>query len=130
MRKIILVLKNEIITLITRPSFWLALIGLPVAGALIFAGVGAINKSAGASQTVSQVVSGPKDTRPEGYVDLSGIIRQIPESVPLKTFVSFTDEVSGRHALASGEISALYIVPADYVQSGKLTSIRPDLNPL
>ena len=130
MRKIMLVLKNEIITLISRPSFWLALIGLPVVGALIFAGVGAINKSAGASQTVSQVVSGPQDTRPEGYVDLSRIIRQIPESVPPKTFVSFIDEASGRAALVAGKISALYIVPADYIQSGKLTSIRPDLNPL
>ncbi len=130
MRKIILVLKNEIFTLISRPSFWLALIGLPVVGALIFAGVGAINKSAGALQTVNQVVSGPQDTRPEGYVDLSGIIRQIPESVPPKTFVSFPDEVTGRQALAAREISALYIVPADYIQSGKLTSIRPDLNPL
>jgi ABC-2 type transport system permease protein len=130
MRKIILVLKNEIITLISRPSFWLALIGLPVVGALVFAGVAAINKSAGASQTVSRVVSGPQDTRPEGYVDLSGIIHQVPESVPPKTFVSFPDEISGRHALAAGDISALYIVPADYVQSGKLTSIRPDLNPL
>lgn len=130
MKKILLVLKNEIITLISRPSFWLALLGLPLVGTLIFAGVGAINNSASASQTVSQVLSGPQDARPEGYVDLSGIIRQIPESVPPNTFIAFLDEVSGRHALADGEISALYIVPADYIQVGKLTYIRPDLNPL
>ena len=49
MKKIMLILKNEIITLISRPSFWLALLGLPLVGALVFAGVGAINKSASAS---------------------------------------------------------------------------------
>jgi ABC-2 type transport system permease protein len=130
MRKVLLVLKNEIITLISRPSFWLALIGLPLVGALIFAGVGAINKSAGATRTVSQVLTGPQDTRPEGYVDLGSIIREIPDSVPLNTFVSFPDESSARKALAAGEISAFYIVPADYLQNGKITNIRPDLNPL
>jgi ABC-2 type transport system permease protein len=130
MKKILLVLKNEIITLISRPSFWLALVGLPLVGALIFAGVGAINKNASATQTFSQVFSGPKDTRPEGYVDLSTIIHQIPESVAPETFIAYPDESSARQALARGEISALYIVPADYIQKGKITYIRPDFNPL
>jgi ABC-2 type transport system permease protein len=130
MHKILLVLKNEIITLISRPSFWLALLGLPLVGALIFTGVGAINKSTSASKTVSQVLSGPQDTRPEGYVDLSGIIRNIPKSVPPGSFVAYPDEASGRQALAAGDISALFLVPADYIQNGKITYIRPDFNPL
>ncbi|MBE3039933.1 MAG: ABC transporter permease, partial [Chloroflexi bacterium] len=130
MKKILLVLKNEITTIISRPSFWLALVGLPLVGALIFAGIGAINKSASATQTVSQVFSGPQDTRPEGYADLSGIIRQIPESVPPATFVAYPNETSARQALAAGEISAFYIVPADYIQKGEITYIRPDFNPL
>jgi ABC-2 type transport system permease protein len=130
MIKVFLVMKNEVFTLISRTSFWLALIGLPLVGGLIFAGVGAINRSASASQTVSQVLGGPADTRSEGYVDLSGIIRQVPDNVPANSFVSFPDEVSGRQALAAGRISALYIVPSDYIQSGTITSIRPDLNPL
>jgi len=130
MKKILIVLKNEITTIISRPSFWLALLGLPLAGALIFAVVGAINKSASATETVSQVFSGPQDTRPEGYVDLSGVIRQIPESVPPDTFVAYPDEASARQALAAGEIAAFYIVPADYIQKGKIIYIRPDFNPL
>ena len=130
MKKTLLVLKNEIVTLITRPSFWLALVGIPLVGTLVFAGVGAINKSASAAQTVSQVLSGPQDTRPEGYVDLSGIIRQIPESVPPGTFVSYPNEATARQALLAGEISAFYILPADFVNEGKLTYIRPDFNPL
>jgi len=130
MKKILLVLKNEIITLISRPSFWLALVGLPLAGALIFAGVGVINKNSSAAQAVSQVMRGPQEARPEGYVDLSGIIRQIPESVPAGTFVAYPNEASARQALATGTIAAFYILPADYIRQGKLTYIRPDFNPL
>ena len=44
--------------------------------------------------------------------------------------MAYPDESSARQALAAGEISAFYIVPADYLQTGKITSIRPDLNPL
>jgi len=130
MKKILLVLKNEITTIISRPSFWLALVGLPLAGALIFAVIGEINKSASATQTVSQVLNGPQDTRPEGYVDPSGIIRQIPQSVPPGAFVAYPDEASARQALTNGGISAFYIVPTDYLQTGKITYIRPDFNPL
>lgn len=130
MKKILLVMKNEITTIISRPSFWLALLGLPLAGALIFAVVGAINKSTSAIETVSQVFSGPPEIRPEGYVDLSGIIRQIPESVPPETFIAYPDERSARQALTSGKIAAFFIVPKDYIQKGKITYIRPDFNPL
>ena len=130
MKKILLVMKNEITTLIGRPSFWLALLGLPLAGALIFAVVGAINKSASATETVNQVFSGPQDTRPDGYVDLSGILSEIPESIPSGKFIAYPDEASARQALAEGEIAAFYIVPADYIRNGKITNIRPDFNPL
>jgi ABC-2 type transport system permease protein len=129
MKKMLLVLKNEIITLITRPSFWLVALGLPLAGAVIFALVGAINRSATASQTVSQVFTSPQELRPEGYVDLSGIIRQVPESMAGK-FVAYPDETAARQALQAGRISAFYIVSRDFIQTGKVTYIRPDFNPL
>jgi ABC-2 type transport system permease protein len=130
MKKIMLVLKNEIITLTSRLSFWLALLGLPLAGVLVFAGIRAINQDAGASQTVSQVFSGARDTRPEGYVDQSGIIRLVEGQVPPGMFIAFPDEASARRALDAGEISAFYSVPADYLQVGKILYIRPDFNPL
>jgi ABC-2 type transport system permease protein len=130
MKKTLTVLVNEIVTILARPSFWLASLGLPLVGAVIFAAVGWINRNAEAAQAVSQVFSGPQTTLREGYVDLSGSIRQIPESVPPDTFAAYPDEASARQALASGEISAFYIVPADYIQTGKITYVRPDFNPL
>jgi ABC-2 type transport system permease protein len=130
MKKILLVFTNEIINVISRPSFWFAALGIPLAGALVFAIVGAINKNSGTAAIVDQVFTGPTETRPEGYVDLSGIIREIPETLPPDTFVAYPDEIAARSALAAGEISAFYIVPKDYIQSGWITYIRPDFNPM
>jgi len=130
MKKILLVLKNEIYTLISRASFWLALIGLPLIGALVFVLVGAINKNASANQTVSEIFGGQRDTRPEGYVDLSGILKQIPESVPPGTFIAYPEEETARRDLQQGKIAAFYIVPTNFIQTGNVIYIRPDFNPL
>ena len=130
MNKTLLVLKNEFITLISRPSFWLVTLGLPVLASAVFAGVGAINGNAAASQTISQVFSGPQDVKPEGYVDLSGLIRQIPPGPDAGKFIAFPDERAARQALQAGKISAFYIVSRNYIQDGKVTYIRPDFNPL
>jgi ABC-2 type transport system permease protein len=130
MKKLLIIAKNEIITILSRPSFWLAALGVPLVAAAIFGVVGLVNKNASASQTVSQVFSGPQEMLPEGYVDLGGIIREIPASVPTGAFIAYPDEASAQAALAADKIAAFYIVPPDFVQSGKLTYIRPDFNPL
>jgi ABC-2 type transport system permease protein len=148
MKKTLLVLKNEMITLLTRPSFWLVTLGLPLVGALLFAGVGLISHNAAASLQVSQLFSGPPDLHPTGYVDLSGLIRQFPTgdpagNVPTVTqvgkvptvtqvgkFIAYPTETAARQALQAGQISAFYIVSPDYIRDGKVTYIRPDFNPL
>jgi ABC-2 type transport system permease protein len=139
MKKTLLVLKNEIITLLTRPSFWLVALGLPLVGAALFAGVGLINRNAAASQKVSQVFTSTQDTRPEGYVDLSGLIRQfptgdlagkVPTVIQVGKFIAYPSEAAALQALQAGRISAFYIVSRDYVQDGKIAYIRPDFNPL
>jgi ABC-2 type transport system permease protein len=130
MKKIRTILINEIVTILSRPSFWLVTIGIPLLASLIFGGVSLVNRNSGSASAFSQVISGPQDLRPEGYVDQSGLFRQVPASLPPGALLPFTDETSARSALAQGEISAFYIVPNDYLQSGKIYYIRPDLNPL
>ncbi len=130
MKKILLVLKNEIVSMLSRTSFWLVALGLPLVGAAIFAGVGLINRNAAASSSVSQVFSTPTDLRPEGYVDLSGIIRVIPPELPAGKFIAYPTEAAARMALQDGQISAFYIVTPNFIKDGKVTYIRPDLNPL
>lgn len=130
MNKTLLVLKNEIVTLLTRPSFWLVALGLPLVGTLLFAAAGAINRNASASQTISQVFTSPQELRPEGYVDLSGLIRQVPAGTQTGKFIAYPNESAARQALQAGRISAFYIVSKDYIRDGRVTYIRPDFNPL
>ncbi len=100
MNKVLLVLKNEMITLLSRRSFWLTALGLPIFGALVFALVGAVNRSTSASQGVAQVLNGPTTVQVEGYVDPGGIIKQIPPDVPAGRFIKYPDEAAARKALA------------------------------
>lgn len=130
MKKTRIILINEIITIISRPSFWLATFGIPLLASLLFGAVSLINRNSGTSAAVSQIFTGPQDLRPEGYVDLSGLFREVPASIPAGALLPFPDEAAARAALGQGEIAAFYIVPKDYLQSGKILYIRPDLNPL
>lgn len=130
MKKMLLVIKNEIFSVVMRPSFWFGALGLPLLGVLIFVIIGAVKQNTSASETISQVFSGPQEVRPEGYVDLSGIITEMPPSVPPGTFVSYPNEASARAALEAGEISAFYLVSQDYITSGSIIYVRPDFNPL
>lgn len=130
MNKTWLVLKHEIITILSRPSFLFALFGIPIIGAAVFMVAGQLNKGNPVQNVLTQLISSPPTTLVEGYVDQSGIIKEIPASVQPGLLVAFPDESSAAQALAEGKTSAYYIIHTDYLQSGKITYIRTDFNPL
>lgn len=130
MKKIRIILINEIVTIISSPSFWLVTLGIPLLAGLIYGGASLINHNSSTSAAVSQIFSGPQDLRPEGYVDQSGLFQEVPASIPAGALLAFTDENAARSALEQGGIAAFYIVPKDYLQTGQIVYIRPDLNPL
>ncbi|MFQ5796388.1 MAG: ABC transporter permease [Candidatus Bipolaricaulia bacterium] len=127
MNKTLLVMRNEIITAATRKSFMFIAFGLPLVALLVFTVVSALTDSS------SDVGTGAPDTREteaEGYVDQSGIIEFLPEDLPPGRLVAYPDDAAARQALEAGEISAYYIVPEDYVNTGQLIAIRPHYNPI
>lgn len=130
MNKTLLVLRHEIITMLSRPSFLFAMFGIPVIGALVFFVAGTVNKGSSAANILNQLLSSPQVTTAEGYVDHSGIIKEIPSSVPAGTLISFPDEASASQALAEGKISGYYIIASDYIQTGKITAVRASFNPI
>ncbi len=130
MKKTLIVMKNEIITLLARPSFWIAALGIPLVAGLIYAVVGFINRDSDSAESISQAFLGSQEVLPEGYVDLSGILVEVPVSIPPGTFLPFNDETSAALALQAGEIAAYYIIAPDYLKSGLITYVRPDFNPL
>jgi ABC-2 type transport system permease protein len=126
-------LRHEFIETVTRRSFLFVAVGLPLIGALVFFGAGALSRSA------PEVLSGGNDAggtageaggQPAGYVDLAGLIHALPEDIPAETLRSYPDEAAAARALAVGEISSYYVVPADYLASGQLLLVKPDPNPI
>lgn len=128
MNKILVIVKNEVITLLSRSSFWLATLGLPLVATLIFGVLGGLSRNQEASQAVNQVVFGPQEMRPEGYVDLAGILQQVPSDLPAGLFLPFPDEEAAQQALEAGEIQAYYVIPADYLKRGLIHYVMPEPN--
>ena len=130
MKKTLLVIRHEIITTLTRRSFQLSAFGIPLVSALIFGIVSLLNRSA--PQAVGNILgSNQPGTQPqEGYVDQSGIISTASADEKDNGLISFPDEATAGAALQSGEISAYYIVPQDYLATGQVIYVRPDFNPL
>ena len=129
MSKTLLVLRNEIVTTLTRRSFLLATFGLPLVGALVLLGASALNRSS--PDVITALTSAPdvSEQQTEGYVDRSGIIESLPANLPEGRIVPYPTDAAAGQALAAGEISGYYVVPADYVDSGKLVYICPDPRP-
>lgn len=131
MNKTLIILKNELITVVTRRSYMLTLILVPLIPFVVFTIIGAL----GANNTaaVGQFLSGtPSNPKPEGYIDQGGVIKQMPVSnfVPAGRFIAYQSLDLARADLAQGKIPAYYVVPADYLETGKVYYVRSDFNPL
>lgn len=127
MKKIWLILKTEFINTVARPSFILTLFLVPLVAFAVgwFSTLGTTETS----EPVAAIVGTQKSGKPEGLVDLSGLVKDIPESVQSK-FIPYSDINSARAAYTAGEIGAFYVIQADYLESGKVQYYRPDFNPL
>lgn len=130
MIKTLLVLRNEIIVTVTRRSFMLITLGVPVLSFLGFLILSTLNRSTPDSVAGFFSAVSPPSQKSEGYIDKHGLIKTIPASIAEGAFVSFVDESAAKRALESGEIGAYYVIPVDYVESGEVIYVRPDFNPL
>jgi ABC-2 type transport system permease protein len=128
MKKTLLVLRNEITTAVTRKSFLFTAFGLPLIAVLIFLGASVLKSDTLSALTGSTATSDESELQVEGYVDHSGLIQAIPEDIPAANLVAYPDEASAHQALRAGEISAYYVIPKDYIESGDLIYINPNYN--
>ena len=77
-----LVLRQEVITTLTRRSFLLTAFGIPLISILIFGAVALFNRPGNSSSPGSENAGGTEVGIPEGYVDQSGLIDTLPENMP------------------------------------------------
>jgi ABC-2 type transport system permease protein len=129
LKKTWVVLRNEVITTVTRRSFLLLAIGMPLIGFLIFWGVTALRESAATTEESTDTTQA-QEMEIEGFIDLGGVIQEIPEDIPAGKLLRFSDEASAQAALEAGEITAYYVVPEDYLEEGELRYVHPDANPI
>jgi ABC-2 type transport system permease protein len=129
MNKTLMVLRYEFLGTIRRTSFLLFALGIPVLAVIVFAAI-AILGSRGGSSSQSADASPTANLSTEGYVDYSGLIKQIPENVPENVLLSFPGENSAREAFSRGEISSYYVIPQNFIQSGEIIYVNPDYSPV
>ncbi len=125
MNKIWLVLSHEVETIVRSRSFILTLILVPLVGFIILLVVGILQRNNPSPDITSLLL--PERPPLKGFVDHSSIIQDFPE--PLGDIVrAYPDQESGLQALKEGEIAVLYVVSADYLQTGKIEMFAQQIN--
>jgi len=125
MRKTFLVMRQELITTFTRPSFLLFAFGVPVLAVLV---LGVVKFIQGRSTPYSGTNPGTapeNQLETEGFVDHSGLILTISDDLQ-EYLLSYDNEAQAQLALEADEISAYYVIPADYVGRGEVEYVYPD----
>lgn len=129
MRKTLEIMRYELVSALKRPSFLLFAFGIPIIVVIAFTGYSFFksNQAAGGGGEQAQE---DKGLETEGYIDLAGLITIIPSDLPANTLVSYSNEVEAQTALEAEKISAYYIIPEDYIETGELVYIHPKINPI
>lgn len=125
MNKAWLIMVNEISSQVTRSSYLLVTFGLPLLAALVVLGLSVIR---GRAAPVGEELAKPAgdDFVAQGYVDQAGLLQALPDDLPAGVLMPYADEAGAQAALSAGEIEGYYLIPADYLRSGKLIFVSPE----
>lgn len=119
MRKLWIVAKNEYAKIVKKRSFLLGTLALPI----FFIGI----------MVLSIVTTIGTDQQPVGYVDQTGWLsaNAAPpaDSAQRLKMLPFVDEAAARTALQNKQIQAFYVLPKDYLQTGKIMAYGWDKEP-
>ncbi len=118
-----IVLRTEFINTITRRSFLLTLILVPLIPALIMGIISLIGGDQ-AADSIGGMFQDPELTgQIEGFVDQANIIAEIPEWVGEDALLEYSTEEKARNAIASGEIDRYYVIDPDFIESGEINYV-------
>ena len=127
MKNIWIVIKHEIITMVTKPSFWLTTFLLPAVIMGFSFGAQLIGQQMIPDE--DEIISGETDqAQAIGYVDHADIITQLPESIPAAMVQSYPDEETAATALRAGEISQYYVIAEDYIENGEILVMEEEFS--
>ena len=126
MRKIWRVFKYEFMSVVSRRSFILGLILVPLLPTIII-GLVSLLKPKDSPDLVKTIVKEVSTTKPYGVVDESGLINDYPNWV-MGQLIPFEDESLARQETQAGKLDGFYIVSADYVETGDVLLVKPEVS--
>lgn len=127
MRNIRRVFSHELLTTITRPSFYIGLILVAVGAIAVFVLSTTVQNNP-MERFLEEIFVPSAREGAEGFVDASGIITEIPQYAQAD-LLAFADEEQALQALQAGDIIGYYRIPADYLQSGQMEYVVNEANP-
>jgi ABC-2 type transport system permease protein len=131
-----IILIHELKTVMVQPYFLLVIVGIPL---LVFGQMWLFQRAMpGQDQAVISPVeietgSSSAATAPSevvGYVDLSGLIQEIPPGIPAGALIPLNSQAEAQQAMDEGHIASYAIVPADYLSGGEIILVRREYNPI
>ena len=121
------VFKFELLNIITRRSFILTVILVPLIPAVILFALGLLNSGEG--QSIDQILTSEvANALPIGIVDESGLINDYPIWLTSGALVEVTDEATARQRTAANQLEGFFVISSDYLESGKITYVKPEIN--
>lgn len=129
MRNVWLVIKHEIVTTISKKSFWFTTLFFPLLtlGFSLFPSLFAQNA---VEQSQALTAAANSDAPAVGYVDQAGLLAQLPPDVAPERLVGFADEAAATAALEAGQIAQYFVIAADFHTTGNVTAVAKDLAPI
>jgi len=123
------IFKYEFYKTVSRRSFILTLILVPLVPALILWVLNSL--SASQSQALGEVFTGGAlQALPAGIVDQSGLIKEVPDWIVGGSLVLVNDEATAREQTIAGALKGYYMVAPDYLESGEVIYYVEEVNPL
>jgi ABC-2 type transport system permease protein len=129
MNKTLQVLRYELATTLSRRSFLLVAVGVPLLAILIAAAAALLGDPA-PEGSGAPAATESSQLAVEGYVDYSGLITTLPPDIPPGHLLAYADEQQAKQALDAGEITRYYLIPADFIATGQVFYIYPETTPL
>jgi ABC-2 type transport system permease protein len=129
MNKILVIAKREFLQRVRNKAFLFGTIATPVILLLVWFFTG--NLAAQPPQMEDNQQYEDIFQEMVGYVDRAGLIQDVPQDIPVNYFQSYGNWDTAKADLKAGEISALYLIPSDFRESGVVqrVSLRLPVSP-
>lgn len=130
MKKTWIVLKTEFINTVTRRSFLLTLILVPLVPAIILGVLSLIGGNDQDTNIDNLFQPSQADSVADGYVDHAGIIEHLPPEMNSDDLVEFESQEAASEAISAHEIQGYFVIERGFLSTGEIKYMREDFNPL